>query len=88
MPHLTVEMPEPMERWVEERVRSGPFDGPADYLRDLIRRDQERARKIAAMQQAVTEGLESGEGSQSMEELRQTARARIATLPKAKGHGV
>ncbi len=33
----------------------------ADYVCDLIRKDQERAAKIAAMQQRVEEGLESGE---------------------------
>jgi len=36
---------------------------------DLIRRDQERGEKIAAMQRLVDEGLQSGIGDRSQEAL-------------------
>ena len=41
--------------------RDGSYSNASDYVRHLIRRDQERARAIAQLQAAITEGMESGE---------------------------
>ncbi len=43
-------------------------------MRDLIRKDQEQHSQIAALQKAITEGLESGRGKQSFEEIIEGAR--------------
>lgn len=74
MATMNVSLPEPMKAWVEEQARSGRYANTSDYVRDLIRRDQDRAAKIAAMQRLVTEGLESGVDERSMDELRRAAR--------------
>ncbi|OWO97091.1 antitoxin [Rhizobium esperanzae] len=47
------------------------------YVRDLIRKHQERDDKIAAMQRFVDEGLKSGIGSRSKDDLFGAARARV-----------
>jgi len=44
---------------------------------DLIHKDEERSEKVAAMQRFVDEGLESGTGRKTKDELFQIARARI-----------
>ena len=44
-------------------------------MRDLIRRDQERAAKIVRMQRLVDEGLDSGVSVESMEDIEAAARA-------------
>jgi len=49
-------------------------DEDAHYVRDLIRRDQERAEKIEAMQRLVTEGFESGVSDRSFDEILAHAR--------------
>lgn len=77
MATMNVSLPDPMKDWVEQQSRGGRYSNASDYVRDLIRRDQERAEKIVRMQQNVTEGLESGEGNQSMEQLREAARAQV-----------
>jgi antitoxin ParD1/3/4 len=77
MATMNVSLPDPMKAWVEQQAQSGRYSNASDYVRDLIRRDQERGEKIARMQQFVTEGLESGEGEQSMSELRETALERV-----------
>ncbi|CDX25418.1 Antitoxin ParD4 (fragment) [Mesorhizobium sp. ORS 3324] len=41
----------------------------SDYVRDLVRKDQERNDKIAAVQSFVDEGLKSGVGRRSKDEL-------------------
>lgn len=48
-----------------------PVDAPTPEtcVRDLIRRDQERNDKIAAMQRFVDEGLETGVGTRSRDAL-------------------
>ena len=42
---------------------TGRYSKPSDYLREIIRRDQERAERIARLQGLVDEGLESGTGA-------------------------
>ncbi|WP_328186522.1 type II toxin-antitoxin system ParD family antitoxin [Marinobacter sp. OP 3.4] len=73
MATMNVSLPEPMKDWVEAQTRTGRYANTSDYVRDLIRKDQDRADKIARMQQLVNEGLESGDGSRTMDELREHA---------------
>jgi antitoxin ParD1/3/4 len=61
MATMNVSLPDPMKEWVEARMKDGKFSNTSDYVRHLIRRDQERAEAIAAIQQAVDEGIASGE---------------------------
>ena len=60
MASLHVSITDPMRDWVEARIASGDYANNSDYVRDLIRKDQERSEKLAAMQAAITEGIESG----------------------------
>ncbi len=78
MATMNVSLPDAMKQWVEEQARSGRYSNTSDYVRDLIRRDQDRAQKIARMQALVDEGIESGIGSRSMDELREAARDRAS----------
>ncbi len=61
MATMNVSLPDPMKAWVESQTSDGKYSNASDYVRDLIRRDQERLRAINTLQAAVTEGLESGE---------------------------
>lgn len=60
MATMNVSLPDPMKEWVEEQSRSGRYSNTSDYVRDLIRRDQERQQAFTALQKAVDEGLASG----------------------------
>lgn len=61
MATMNVSIPDPMKAWVEERAKGGSFSNASDYVRHLIRRDQERSQAVAQLQAAITEGLESGD---------------------------
>ncbi len=61
MATMNVSLPDPMKAWVESQTSDGKYSNASDYVRDLIRRDQERRRAINMLQAAITEGLESGE---------------------------
>lgn len=79
MATMNVSLPDALKSWVEQQAQTGRYSNASDYVRDLIRRDQERAAKIAHMQALVTEGIESGPGDRSMDELRKLARERTST---------
>ena len=78
MATMNVSLPDPMKDWVESRTASGRYSNASDYVRDLIRRDQERVEKIAAMQALVDEGLRSGTGERSMDDLLASAKSSLA----------
>ncbi len=61
MATINISLPEPMMAWVERQVVGGLYGNASDYIRDLIRKDQERKEAIAALQAAITEGVRSGE---------------------------
>ncbi|AUQ50907.1 Antitoxin ParD4 [Phaeobacter inhibens] len=60
MATMNVSLPDPMKAWVEAQTRDGLYGNASDYVRDLIRKDQEKREAVATLQRAVTEGIESG----------------------------
>lgn len=66
---MNVSLPNEMKTWVEFQAQhSGRYTNTSDYVRDLIRKDQDANTKIQQMQAMVTEGLESGIGSKSIKQ--------------------
>lgn len=78
MATMNVSLPDPMKQWVERQAESGRFSNASDYVRDLIRRDQERADGMQDLQRLISEGVESGDSSLSMAEIRSQALAALA----------
>lgn len=74
MATMNVSLPDAMKEWVERQSDDGRYSNSSDYVRDLIRRDQERARKIAAMDALIEEAFESGIGTMTMQEIREAGR--------------
>lgn len=74
MATMNISLPGPMKDWVEAQARTGRYSNASDYVRDLIRRDQERAFGTAELQALITEGLESGISERSLEEVLDAAR--------------
>jgi len=74
MATMNISLPEPMKAWAEAQAETGRYSNTSDYVRDLIRRDQERTEKIAALQAKIDEGRASGISPRSFEEIRQAAR--------------
>jgi len=60
MATMNVSLPDPMKAWVEARLKDGSFSNTSDYVRHLIRHDQERAQAIETLQHAINEGVQSG----------------------------
>lgn len=74
MATMNVSLPDAMKAWVEGQTETGRYSNASDYVRDLIRRDQERADKITALQKLVDEAEESGASQNSMSDILAIAR--------------
>jgi len=79
MATMNVSLPDTMKAWVEAQAESGRYSNVSDYVRDLIRRDQRRERKVEAMQQLIDEAEASGIETRSVAELLDVARARVGS---------
>ena len=60
MATMNISLPEQMKAFAEAQTRDGRYSNVSDYMRDLIRRDQERRQALAEIQALVDEGLASG----------------------------
>ncbi len=74
MATMNVSLPDDMKNWVEDQTETGRYSNASDYVRDLIRRDQDRLMKITEMQELVDEGLSSGVSNESMKDVLKQAR--------------
>jgi antitoxin ParD1/3/4 len=74
--------PDPMKDWVEAQAQTGRYSNASDYVRDLIRRDQERADKLNELQKLITEGVESGVSARSVGDTLKAARAQVAKITR------
>lgn len=71
---MNISLPATVKEWVEGQSQTGRYSNSSDYVRDLIRRDQERINKISAMQGVVTEALESSLSPHGVQDLLAIAR--------------
>ena len=58
---MSFALPPTLRAYVDQRVRSGEFGNTSEYLRELIRRDQE-AQSRKRLRELIADGLASGEG--------------------------
>ena len=80
MATMNISVPDPMKDWVQAQIEEGKYASSSDYVRDLIRKDQEDKDKLAALQAAISLGIESGEaGELDMTAIKKKAR-RLAGL--------
>lgn len=69
MATMNVSIPDQMREWVENQVRSGVYSNASDYIRDLIRRDQQYNDKREALVQALEAGEKSGLSKRTLDEI-------------------
>ena len=60
MATMNVSLSSQMKSWVETRLEGSGFHNASDYVRHLIRCDQEREQAISLLQRAIDDGVNSG----------------------------
>lgn len=78
MATMNVSLPDPMKDWVEAQASNGRYSNASDYVRDLIRRDQERASKLAELQSLIRAGDDSGVSNRSLDDVLDAARKMVS----------
>ena len=77
MATMNISLPAAMKAWVEEQAATGRYANSSDVVRDLIRREQIKAEKIAHMQRLIDEGRASGISDRTHRQVIEDARARL-----------
>ena len=57
----TITLTDQQDAWIKAQIEGGRYTNDSEYIRDLIRREQERSVENEAIRQALIEGEESGE---------------------------
>lgn len=56
----TITVTDRQDAWITAQVQAGRFTNDSELIRDLIRREQERAAEVEAIRRALIEGEQSG----------------------------
>lgn len=76
MATMNVSLPDLMKEWVEEQIKTGHFSNASDYVRDLIRRDQQYQDRRETLVKALIAGENSGVSERNLEDIWQSLKAR------------
>ncbi len=56
----TITLTDQQDNWIKSRIQAGQYTNDSEYIRDLIRREQERSAQVDAVRAALIEGENSG----------------------------
>ncbi len=76
MATMNVSLPDLMKKWVEDQVKSGHYSNASDYVRDLIRRDQEYHERRETLIKALIAGEDSDVSEPTLDDIWQSVKAR------------
>jgi antitoxin ParD1/3/4 len=57
----TITLTDKQDSWIKAQIDAGHYTNDSEYIRDLIRREQERSAEVEALRSALIEGEASGE---------------------------
>jgi antitoxin ParD1/3/4 len=73
MVRKTITLPQPMDKWVKSQIDAGRYANDSEYVRDLIRRDQDAAKRnrqaATELRKLIQEGLDSGVSKKILPEI-------------------
>ncbi|MCA9339343.1 MAG: type II toxin-antitoxin system ParD family antitoxin [Candidatus Saccharibacteria bacterium] len=65
----TITLSDNQDAWIKAQIARGAFTNDSEYIRDLVRRDQEGQNKLSDLRRAIAEGLDSGVSDRSLDEI-------------------
>ncbi len=57
----TITLTDKQDGWIKAQIDAGNYTNDSEYIRDLIRREQERSAALESIRAALIEGEASGE---------------------------
>ena len=76
MQRKTITVTKQQDSWIKSQVDSGKYGNDSEYLRELIRHDQEYKYKVELLRSALIAGEESGISERSMTDILNDAKER------------
>ena len=73
----TITFTDQQDQWIKAQIAAGDFTNDSEYIRDLIRRDQEHNAKFHALKAAIQEGLKSGVSEKTVPQIMTEVEARL-----------
>ncbi|PKA69009.1 antitoxin ParD1/3/4 [Pseudomonas baetica] len=56
----TITVTDQQDNWIKSQIEAGHYTNDSEYIRDLIRREQERNAELETIRAALREGESSG----------------------------
>ena len=72
----TITITDQQNQWIKAQIAAGEYTNDSEYIRDLVRRDQEQNAKFRALKATIYEGLDSGISNKTVSEVWEEAEAR------------
>ena len=72
----TITVTEQQDQWIKAQIKRGGFTNDSEYIRDLIRRDQDSA-KFQSLKEAIQEGLDSGASDRTVSQIMEGVETRL-----------
>lgn len=78
----TISFTDQHDAWIKSRLASGDYATDSEYVRDLIRRDQQANQKFQVLKKAIQEGLDSGISDRGVKDIMQDVEQQLRTNGK------
>ena len=72
----TITLTDQQDQWIKSQIAAGEYTNDSEYIRDLVRRDQEQNSKFKALKAAIQEGLDSGVSDKTVSDIWEEAEKR------------
>lgn len=79
MSTMNISLPEPLKKFVDERVANAGYGTSSEYFRELIRRDQDRLYLRSLLIDGANAPVTGEADTQYFARLREDARIRLAS---------
>lgn len=76
----TITLTDKQDQWIKTQITAGGFTNDSEYIRDLVRRDQEQNAQFLALKQAIQEGLDSNVSNKTVGEIWEEAERRSKNI--------
>ena len=73
----TITVTDQQDSWVKSRIAGGGFTNDSEYIRALIRRDQEWSARYRELNAAIREGIDSGMSDKTVPQIMEDVEARL-----------
>lgn len=60
---------EQQDNWMKTRIKNGDFTNDSEYIRELVRKDQESNQKLMDLKNAIDDGLQSGKSKLKVSDI-------------------